>query len=355
MDFKDTIINIQKILCDLRTRIDNITNTPVTVTTGRGENYTYLDLTSNDTAVNTITLQTEINRVANLTPYGLQLSDTNRFTIYATGKVNTVIPFPFLNLDGGLGKLKTTSLESLDNNSLKNIICNNLYDVDNLPNTNIEDCEFYNGLFVDSNCLNTTFKNTNFYSAVYIYNSLNLQMDNCFVVGLLALLGGTNAKLHNTVCSENVGLNDLINVKITNCHFKGLINQFFNSQGLIYNSILNPADITLPLKMRGCLDLNNDPINDNEFYKNIYSNTTLDNSHNNSIIFVKNSVTITLPVNLAIDFNCIVKCLSGCTATYIAGIGATISTESTGVLQLERTPSSITKDGINNYVLTGTT
>ena len=337
MDFKDTIINIQKILCDLRTRIDNITNTPVTVTTGRGENYTYLDLTSSDTAANTITLQTEINRVSNLTPYGLPLSDTNRFTIYATGKVNSISVYPFTNLCSPAGFLEFNNLSSgsnFESQDFINIKVTNTVYADLSQKLTIKN-SYFNAVFSASISEDLTLLDTTFNSKCTVNNNWNLQINNCSVRDTCNITNAYNLQISNSF--------------ITSINVSG------NPTGLIYNSILNPAEIVLPLKLRGCLDLNNDPINDNEFYKNIYSDTTLDNSHNNSIIFVKNSVTITLSVNLAIDFNCIVKCLSGCTATYIAGVGATISTESTGVLQLERTPSSITKDGINNYVLTGTT
>ena len=265
MDFKDTIINIQKILCDLRTRIDNITNTPVTVTTGQGENYTYLDLTSSDTAVNTITLQTEIDRVANLTPYGLPLSDTNRFTIYATGKVDQIYVNNFINLCSPAGFLEVYAL--LTFNFFKS---NDFINIKHLAYFGAESSDklkIINSIFLDSFVMsasqNLIIQNINVAGVFGANTCTDLKLEGSSVAGNFNAQFSTNLKLEGSSFASNFRVSISQNISITTSKIDDVNAQFVNVEGLIYNTILNPANVALPLKMRGCLDLNNDVIPNN--------------------------------------------------------------------------------------------
>lgn len=88
-------------------------------------------------------------------------------------------------------------------------------------------------------------------------------------------------------------------------------------------------------------------------YKTITAATTIDDSYHNAIVFIKASATITLPAGLRTDLNFVTQTFAGCIATYVAGSGATISTQSSGTTQAENKDGSVRKDGANNYILRG--
>lgn len=82
-------------------------------------------------------------------------------------------------------------------------------------------------------------------------------------------------------------------------------------------------------------------------YFDIVSNTTLNATHNNSILRIKATATVTVPSGMPADFNFVVAIYSGATFTQVAGAGVT------------QFPTSISKagenmlttfvDGTNNY------
>lgn len=88
-------------------------------------------------------------------------------------------------------------------------------------------------------------------------------------------------------------------------------------------------------------------------YKTITAATTIDDTYHNNIVFIKASVPITLPAGLRTDLNFVTQTFIGCIATFIAGSGATISTQSSGTTQAENKDGSVRKDGADNYILRG--
>lgn len=88
-------------------------------------------------------------------------------------------------------------------------------------------------------------------------------------------------------------------------------------------------------------------------YKTINTNTTLDDTFHGAIVRVKGTINITIPSGLRADFNCVFRTYTGFTATFVAGSGVTISTESNGTILAPKKMASLFVDGTNTYILSG--
>lgn len=87
-------------------------------------------------------------------------------------------------------------------------------------------------------------------------------------------------------------------------------------------------------------------------YKTISSNTTLDNTFHNAIVWVIGNCNITIPSDLRSDFACTLRTFSGVTATYLTS-GTTINAESDGSTQAESSMVLIATYSTNNFILSG--
>lgn len=86
---------------------------------------------------------------------------------------------------------------------------------------------------------------------------------------------------------------------------------------------------------------------------NILGNVTLNSTYNNSISLQKANSTITLPSGLSATFNFVIRRFAGTTTTFVAGAGATISTEGDGTSFAGKGMISVFCDGANNFIIAG--
>lgn len=89
-----------------------------------------------------------------------------------------------------------------------------------------------------------------------------------------------------------------------------------------------------------------------QIYKTINTNTSLDNSYHNTVVWVTATCNITIPSGLRSDFNCTFRTLTGATATFLTS-GTTINAESDGDVQAEKSMSYLAQYTTNNYILSG--
>ena len=86
---------------------------------------------------------------------------------------------------------------------------------------------------------------------------------------------------------------------------------------------------------------------------NITGNITLNSTYNNSIALQKANSTITLPNGLPANFNFVIRRFAGTTTTFLAGAGATISSEGDGNSFTGKGMISVFCDGANNFIIAG--
>lgn len=90
---------------------------------------------------------------------------------------------------------------------------------------------------------------------------------------------------------------------------------------------------------------------DRQQYRVINTNTTIDDSYHNAIVFVTANATITIPSGLRTDFTCKFRTYAVATATYVAGSGATISAESDLTVQPSKRTTQILTPSLNNFII----
>jgi hypothetical protein len=93
-------------------------------------------------------------------------------------------------------------------------------------------------------------------------------------------------------------------------------------------------------------------IGNEQIYFTISTNTTLDDTYHNAVIWVTATCNITIPSGLRSDFNCTVRTFTGATASYLKS-GTVINTESDGEIQAEKSMAYIAQYSTNNYIISG--
>lgn len=111
--------------------------------------------------------------------------------------------------------------------------------------------------------------------------------------------------------------------------------KFINSTSESLTSIQKPTLVgnVLTLKYVGengilqeqTVNLSNLSTIDKQIYKTISSNTTLDDSFHNTIVWITANATITIPIGLRDDFNCVFDAVGAGIGTFVAGSGITFS------------------------------
>ena len=253
---------------------------------GVGENYRYVDLISANTAVNTAILQDAIDRASGTTPYGQTLGDTNRFTIYATGKVDSINVYDFINLCSPAGflefnLLEKNSISEFNSQDFINIKVNNVFNANSSTNLKIEGSSFADGFsaysstnlkiegssiavdFSANNSQNLKIEGSSIAYGFSAYSSTNLKIEGSSIAGKFGANNSQNLKIEGSSFLDVFSASSVNNISIKNSKIDDASPDFSASNGLIYNTILSPVNVSLPLKIRGCLNLNNDVIPNN--------------------------------------------------------------------------------------------
>lgn len=92
--------------------------------------------------------------------------------------------------------------------------------------------------------------------------------------------------------------------------------------------------------------------NSTKVYKNINSNTLIDNSFHEATVYVLLTCNITIPSGLRTDFNCNFKTFTGAIGNFLTQ-GTVINTESDGDVLNEKSMCHLSVFSTNNYILTG--
>lgn len=239
----DNMLNCLQAFEPLKKNFNSGGSAPLPTEFGKGQNYTYLDLTSADANDNCIKLQDEINRISILSDtnsiYGAALSLDNRFTIFATGKVVSNIELPsFIDLcsPAGFLEIENIVLSQQSSNNLTNVklLTNKSFDI--LENSVFENCDFVNIDFVEG-------KNIKIFKTKFQF--VNFSEIN-------------NLIMKNSE-SEEVNIFKGI-IEINNCKVNTLTET--GCLGFIYNSQISSYNVQ-SLKIRNCIDYNYDVIPNN--------------------------------------------------------------------------------------------
>lgn len=87
-------------------------------------------------------------------------------------------------------------------------------------------------------------------------------------------------------------------------------------------------------------------------YKTISANTSLDDSYHNATVWVTATCNITIPSGLRADFACNLKTFTGVIGTYLTS-GTTISSQSDGTVQAEKSMVHLVQYTTNVFILSG--
>lgn len=124
---------------------------------------------------------------------------------------------------------------------------------------------------------------------------------------------------------------------------------FDSGSGIV---IPNNGKFLLKLMTNAVIDIFKSWVDNIQVYKTIASNTTIDNTYHNSIVWVTGTSNITIPSGLRSDFTCTFRTLTGAVATFVAS-GTTINSESDGDVMADKSMCLLATYSSNNFVLSG--
>ena len=87
--------------------------------------------------------------------------------------------------------------------------------------------------------------------------------------------------------------------------------------------------------------------------KTITGNTTLDKSYNGAFVKVKANATITVPSTLQNEFDCVFRCFSGATATFVEGSSVSFDAHKGKILEPFKLGTLLRDGSTNTFVLEG--
>jgi hypothetical protein len=97
----------------------------------------------------------------------------------------------------------------------------------------------------------------------------------------------------------------------------------------------------------------NSVILNNDRQRTITTNITLTNDYDGKIVLIKGTCTITIPIGLRSEFNCVFRTFSGFVGTFVGEVGTTIDAPK-GLILRNFSMATIFKDGSStNYILDG--
>lgn len=92
--------------------------------------------------------------------------------------------------------------------------------------------------------------------------------------------------------------------------------------------------------------------NDTQVYKTISTNTSLNDTYHNAIVWVTATCNITIVSGLRSDFTCTFRTLTGAIATFLTS-GTTINAESDGDVMSAKSMCLVATYSANNFILSG--